>query len=135
MHAPLPADLRDFFDRYRNAFQALDGAAVAALYAVPSAIAQDGALTVWTGREAIAANMAALCALYRERGWRSASYEVAQWWPQGDAYAVADLRWCIAWQGDAPPWIFHTTYNLVRGEAGWRVLLCTAYDEPARFRG
>lgn len=134
MTAPLPAALRDFFDRYRAAFDRLDGAAVAALYALPSAIAQDGRLTLWTERDAVEANMTALCALYRERGWRGARYEVAQWLPQGDAYAVADLRWHIDWAGDTPPWTFHTTYNLVRGDAGWRVLLCTAYDEPARFR-
>jgi hypothetical protein len=32
----MPLEIRQFFERYRDAFNALDGEAVATLYAVPS---------------------------------------------------------------------------------------------------
>ena len=39
---PMPDEIRAFFDRYREAFDRLDGEAVAHLYAVPIGIASDG---------------------------------------------------------------------------------------------
>lgn len=130
----MPDDLRAFFARYRDAFDRLDGAAVAQLYALPSAIAQAGMTTFWTERAPIVENMVALCALYRERGYAGARYEAGPFIAQGDRYAVADIGWTIAWQGDDAPWHFRTTYNLVRTDDGWRVLLCTAYTEDALHR-
>ncbi|SMC20887.1 hypothetical protein SAMN02745857_01068 [Andreprevotia lacus DSM 23236] len=125
----MPADLADFVARYCAAFNALDGAAIAALYAVPSAIAHGSSYTHWTDAAAITANMAALCTLYRDGGYVAASYTVAHWWPQGPDHAVLDVAWHITREGDLPPWQFHTGYNLLRGEHGWLVRLCTAYEE------
>ncbi len=41
----LPTELRQFFKRYSEAFNALDANAVAQFYAEPSAIAQGGKVT------------------------------------------------------------------------------------------
>ena len=121
-------------ERYREAFNALDGEAVASLYAVPSGIAQDGRYTHWSEPEPIVSNMVALCTIYRERGFEAAEFEVGTFLPQGENYAIADLRWEIKWSTGAEPWRFQTTYNLVRTEQGWRVLLCTAYSEASLHR-
>ena len=126
---PLPADIQAFFDRYRAAFNALDGEAVARLYAVPSGIASDTGYQHWPAYEPIRDNMVALCQLYRDNGYTEAHYQVASFLPQGEQYALADLRWSIERNADQPPWVFNTTYNLVRTADGWRVLLCTAYSE------
>ena len=48
---------------------------------------------------------------------------------QGSDFAVADVEWTIERQRNLEPWRFRTTYNLRRTEGGWRVLLCTAYEE------
>jgi hypothetical protein len=130
--AQLPADIRAFLDALRDAFNALDGAAVADLYAVPSAIAQGGVFTHWATREPIVQNMVALCALYASKGYVRAHFEPAQFLAQGADYAVADLLWRIDW-AEGAPWLFNTTYNLVRTASGWRVLLCTAYTEDKLF--
>ena len=74
-------------------------------------------------------NMVALCTMYRERGYSAAEFESGAYLPQGENYAIADLRWKINWSAGGEPWAFNTTYNLVRTEEGWRVLLCTAYSE------
>ncbi len=130
----MPTEIRQFLERYRDAFNSLDGEAVAKLYAVPSGITQDTNYTHWPEFEPIASNMVALCNLYRERGYESAEFEVGTFLQQGENYAIADLRWNINWSTGAEPWQFNTTYNLVRTSQGWRVLLCTAYSETSLHR-
>ena len=130
----MPTEIRQLLERYRDAFNSLDGEAVANLYAVPSGITQDGNFTHWAEFEPIASNMVALCNLYRERGYESAEFEVGAFLQQGENYAIADLRWRINWSTGAEPWQFNTTYNLVLTSQGWRVLLCTAYSETSLHR-
>ncbi len=125
----MPTEIRKFFEHYREAFNSLDGQAVAELYAVPSGIAQDRKYTHWPAFEPIRDNMVALCSLYRERGYVAAAFEPTAFLQQGKDYAIADLSWKIEWSNGAEPWQFSTTYNLVRTAEGWRVLLCTAYSE------
>jgi len=125
----MPNEIRAFFETYRDAFNALDGSAVAELYAEPSGIAQDSAYTHWPSRRPIAENMTALCKLYEDKGFVRADFEAGQFIDQGPNHAVADLLWRIDWHGGQEPWRFKTTYNLVRTAQGWQVLLCTAYAE------
>ena len=129
----MPHEIRAFFESYRDAFNALDGKAVADLYAEPSGIAQDGIYTHWHERGTVAENMTALCSLYKDKGFLHADFEAGQFIDQGDAHAVADVLWRIDWAGGQDPWRFKTTYNLVRVSGIWQVLLCTAYSEPALF--
>lgn len=130
----MPTEIRQFFECYRDAFNSLDGEAVARLYSVPSGIAQDNQYTHWPEFEPIRDNMVALCTLYRERGYAAAEFEPGAFLQQGENYAIADLSWKINWSSGAAPWQFNTTYNLVRTEKGWRVLLCTAYSEAQLHR-
>ena len=129
----MPREIREFFETYREAFNALDGSAVANLYAEPSGIAQDGVYTHWPTRQSVEENMTALCALYRDKGFIRADFEPKQFIDQGENYSVADVQWRIDWNSGQEPWSFNTTYNLVRAEHGWKVMLCTAYSEAALF--
>jgi hypothetical protein len=125
----MPAEIRAFFEQYRRAFDCLDGDAVARLFAVPSGIASDSGYTHWPAFEPIRENMVALCTLYRENGFVSATFEPVTFISQGEDFAVADISWNIERSGRQEPWRFNTTYNLMRTSEGWRVLLCTAYSE------
>jgi SnoaL-like domain len=125
----MPTEIRAFFERYRVAFNALDGEAIAHLYAVPSGIASDTGYEHWATFEQVRENMVALCQQYRENGYVAASFESASCLEQGEYFAVADLRWNIERSNGLEPWQFNTTYNLMRTGEGWRVLLCTAYSE------
>jgi ketosteroid isomerase-like protein len=127
----MPRDIREFFQCYQEAFNALDGHAVAELYAEPSGIAQDAVYTHWNTRESVARNMIALCKLYHDKGFVRAQFEPGQFIEQGTHHAVADIQWCIDWSQGQEPWRFKTTYNLQRTVQGWKVLLCTAYSESA----
>ncbi|MCZ8032709.1 MAG: hypothetical protein O9339_18485 [Rubrivivax sp.] len=127
----MPREIRAFFEWYRDAFNDLDGRAVAELYAEPSGIAQDAVYTHWASKAPVVENMVTLCQLYREKGFVRADFEPGQYIEQGSHHAVADVQWRINWSEGQEPWLFQTTYNLQRTEQGWRVLLCTAYSEPA----
>jgi ketosteroid isomerase-like protein len=130
----MPREIIAFFESYRDAFNALDGTAVACLYAEPSGIAQDGVYTHWPDTRQVSANMVALCELYRQRGFVRAEFEARQYIDQGEHFAVADLHWHLDWDQGQEPWNFSTTYNFVRTDQGWRVLLCTAYSEARLFK-
>lgn len=125
----MTADIREFFERYRAAFNRLDGEAVARLYAVPSGIASDKGYTHWPSFEPVRDNMVALCELYRANGFSAATFETASFLAQGENNAIADLSWRVDRVNGEAPWQFNTTYNLIRTAEGWRVLLCTAYQE------
>jgi hypothetical protein len=87
----MPSEIRAFFENYQDAFNALEGRAVADLYAEPSGIAQGGAYTHWPTRQQVAENMEALCELYEGKGFVRADFEPAQFIDQGAQYAVADV--------------------------------------------
>ena len=125
----MPKEIRAFFEQYAEAFNALDGDAVASFFACPSGIVDDSSFEYWATAESVRRNMAALCTLYRDSGYVSASFEPAAFIAQGERFAVADVAWHIHWR-EREPSSFNTTYNLVRKPEGWRVLLCTAYSEP-----
>jgi hypothetical protein len=125
----LPPEIRAFFETYREAFNRLDGKAVARLYAVPSGIAADSGYKHWSSLEPIIENMANLCRLYADNGFVSAVFEPVAFINQGHDFAVADLSWSIARTRGLEPLRFKTTYNLMRTADGWRVFLSTAYQE------
>jgi len=125
----MPSDILAFFERYRDAFNRLDGDAVAGLYAVPSGIASNTGYTHWPTFESIRENMVALCKSYRDHGYVGAQFGEGRFLPQGADFAIADLSWTIDRGEEHEPWRFNTTYNLMRTADGWRVLLCTAYSE------
>jgi ketosteroid isomerase-like protein len=129
------ADLLAFFESYRAAFDALDGDAVARLYAVPAGIASERGYEHWSSFAPIRENMTALCALYRANGYVAARFEQRGVIEQGERFAVADIRWTIERTEGQAPWRFDTTYNLMRTSDGWRVLLCTAYSEQRLVAG
>src|SRR4029450_11496427 len=115
----MPRDVTDFFEQYCDAFNRLDGGAIADLFCVPSGIVSDGGLTTRQSRERIAENMVALCALYRANGYKRAHFQPSRFIPQGAAFAIADVAWTIEREAGAEPWHFHTTYNLRRTNEDW----------------
>lgn len=123
---------RVFFTRYRDAFNAGDGDAVAALWHTPSTLAdtRDGVarVTCWVDEAAMRANMVALCAVYRGVGEHAWAFELIDPVPLGANHAFANVRWTMTRCGEMVQ-CFATAYQLGRFDNGWRVLFCTAYQE------
>jgi len=66
--ACLEREIAAFLELYRQAFDMLDADAIADLYAVPSGIVSGSVHVHWPTRDAIVANMRALCTIYRDTG-------------------------------------------------------------------
>ena len=128
-----PADVTAFFERYRDAFDRLDGDAVADLWHVPSGIAdaKDGAgrLTWWADEAPMRHNHRALCEVYRRAGYHRAGFEIEACWPLGPSHAAARVGWTLTRADGSVLQRFRTAYQLIDTANGPKVLLCTAYEE------
>ncbi len=122
-----------FFGAYREAFNRLDGDAVADLWHAASGIAdsRDGAgrLTWWPEDAPMRANHRALCEAYRQAGYGRADFEIEGHEPMGPDHAFARLRWTLRRTDGSLLQRFCSGYQLIRSPAGPRVLLATAYQE------
>jgi len=126
------ADVQAYFSAYRDAFNHLDGDAVADLWHVPSGIAQGDGVTWWGEDAPMRANHRALCARYRSAGYGRADFEIVHHEPLGAGHAFVRVQWTL-WRRDGTPLQgFGTGYQLVRTAQGPRVLLCTAFEEDLR---
>ena len=96
-------EVRAFFDAYQDAFNALDGDAVAELWHVPSGIT-DSRTTIWWPDDApMRANHRALCDIYRGLNYGQADHQITAFHPLGADHAFADVRWTLRRQ-DGSEW-------------------------------
>lgn len=124
----MPAEIREFFDSYREAFNRLDGRAVSALYDLPAMIVHAGGNGVFMDAAALEANNVALCDQYSQSGFVRADYIAGAFLSQGDDFCVADLAWTIT-RRDRVPQEFNTAYTLARRGSQWKVAAVIAYQE------
>lgn len=129
----MPAEIRRFFDSYRDAFNRLDGRAVSAHYDLPAMIVHAGGNGVFMDAEALEANNVALCDQYLQSGFVRADYTAGAFLPQGDDFCVVDLGWTIT-RRDLMPQQFNTSYTLARRGNQWKVAAVTAYQERRVWR-
>lgn len=123
-----------FFEGYRDAFNRLDGDAVADLWHEQSGItdSKDGdtaRLTWWPNDAPMRANHRALCDLYCKAGYGSAGFVIEQHVPLGPQQAFAHVRWTIRDKSGKVMQRFHTGYQLMRTPGGPKVLLAVAHEE------
>jgi ketosteroid isomerase-like protein len=124
----MPADVRAFFDAYRDAFNRLDGRAVSAHYDRPALIVDAAGNSVFADGAALDANNVALCEQYAKSGFLRAGFETRAFLAQGDNFCVANLAWTIERHHQAPQ-RFNTSYALAKRNGTWKVATVTAYEE------
>lgn len=123
-----------FFETYRDAFNALDGDAVADLWHARSAISSSAAdglarLTWWSDDAPMRANHRALCDVYRAADYGRADFTIEQHVPMGADHAFAHLHWTLTRADGSLLQHFHTGYQLLRTAQGPKVLLAVAHEE------
>jgi hypothetical protein len=123
--------LHAFFDSYREAFERLDADAIAQHYHVPSMLIDGDACLIWTTGDQVLAKMRALTEHYRADGFERANFEPRNVIRPHRDSAIVDLAWVIDRAGHLAKRQFGTAYNLKRNEHGWRITVCTAYQERA----
>ncbi len=126
----MPAEIRQFFDAYRDAFNRLDGRAISAFYQVPSMISSTSGPGLFADADALIANNEKLCELYRNAGFIKTEYRECASIPQSDSFVVVDLEWSIH-RTEKSPQVFNTTYQLVRRDdkSPWKIEHVAAYSE------
>jgi hypothetical protein len=130
-------EVQGFFDTYRDAFNRLDGDAVADLWHRSSGIADNhgeggsAQLTWWPDDAPMRANHHTLCEIYRHNGYARADFEIEQHQPLGLNHAFAHLHWTLTRADGSLLQQFHTGYQRMRTASGPRVLLAVAHQENA----
>ena len=127
-------EIERFFGAYRDAFERADPVAIAGHVAAP-AMLLGAETTLWVTDADVLAAMERLVAFYRAGGFASARFAVDRVLEQGGDHAVVDVIWTIDRTQGRLPWRFRTGYNLRRRDGAWRIVACTAYEEPASRRG
>ncbi len=129
-------EVTGFFETYRDAFNRLDGDAVADLWHGASGIADSrdgvGRLTWWPDDAPMRANHRALCEVYRGADYGRADFEIVHHEPMGANHAFVHLQWTLQRRDGSPLQTFGTGYQLMRTGAGVRVLLAVAHQEDLR---
>jgi hypothetical protein len=126
-----------FFEAYRDAFNRLDGDAVADLWHGRSAISSTGRagagsaaeLTWWSEDAPMRHNHRALCEVYRGADYGRADFVIEAHVPMGADHAFAHLHWTLQRRDGSALQQFHTGYQLLRTAHGPRVLLAVAHEE------
>ena len=126
-------EVQQFFERYRDAFNRLDGNAVADLWHNASGITDSrenlARITWWPDDASMRSNQLALCAAYRDNGYGRADFQLIDCLELGVHHAFANLQWLL-WRADGRLLqAFRTGYQLMRTADGPRVVLATAYEE------
>lgn len=124
----MPAEIHQFLESYRDAFNRLDGPAVSAHYDLPAMIVHAGGNGVFIDAAALDANNRALCDQYAGDGFVRADFEPRSFVAQSGDFCVADVAWTITRAGK-PPQQFNTSYALARRAGAWKVACVTAYEE------
>ena len=130
-----------FFESYRDAFNRLDGNAVADLWHRSSGITDtdtdtdcDSAgatarLSWWPDDAPMRANHIALCGVYRSQDYGRADFHLDHHVQMGPNHAFAHLHWTLKRGDGSLLQQFHTGYQLMRTAQGPRVLLAVAHQE------
>ena len=131
-------ETQQFLETYRDAFNRLDGHAVADLWHVCSGITDSGAgggetssarLTWWPDDAPMRANHVALCEVYRQADYGRADFVIEAQVPLGKAHAFAHVHWTLQRRDGSLLQHFHTGYQLMCTAQGPRVLLAVAHQE------
>jgi len=125
-NSEVASDVRAFFDDYNQAFAAIDGRRIAALYHLPTVTVRgDGSIHCLQSREELASFFQGVADAYQKDGYAGGRFDDLQVSPIGGRSALATLNWRMA-RGDGSlirEW--RQSYNLVRVVSGWRILVST----------
>lgn len=122
-------ELEAFFAAYADAFNDLNGDAVAAHWATPCGISQGDSVTWWTDRQPMRDNHRQLCDVYRQAGFAGCAPELLDVQLLGGFDAFARVRWTLSKEDGSLLQRFDTGYHLKRVGGLLKILLCTAFDE------
>jgi hypothetical protein len=120
-------DVKRFIEGYRDSFSR-GPHAIAEFYSEPCLTARMGVVRINATRKETELLFADVDAKYRAKGFTHGAILALDIEPLGSNSVLATVRW--AYKGVLEQTLWETTfsYNLYRGEDGWKILLQTMHD-------
>lgn len=113
----MDSEIRQFFDRFVQAFPSFDGEAIAARYVAPyMALRSDGSARVLATQADIAAYFQGVLDDYRKLGCAGCRYEALQARTLGANAALATVTWILEKAGGEVISSWRESYTLVRAD-------------------
>ncbi|WP_218511681.1 DUF4440 domain-containing protein [Variovorax sp. dw_308] len=122
----LMSDVRAFLVRYQDAFDAIDGQRIAALFHIPAVTMRgDGSIHALQSRQELASFFQGVADNYQKDGYAGGRFEELQVSPIGGRCALATLDWVMLRHDGSFIRKWRQSYNLVRVDSGWQILVST----------
>jgi ketosteroid isomerase-like protein len=122
----LENSVREFFDAYLVAFDAIDGARIAQLYHAPTVTMRaDESVHCLQSRDELRQFFQRVADTYYAEGYRSGRYRVVQTIPIGGRSALVTLDWELLRADHSVIRAWRQSYNLIRHDGGWQIVVST----------
>ena len=122
----LMSDVRAFLDKYLDAFDSIDGQRIAALFHIPAVTMRgDGSIHSLQSRQELASFFQGVADNYQKDGYAGGRFEELQVSPIGGRCALATLDWVMLRHDGSFIRKWRQSYNLVRVDSGWQILVST----------
>jgi len=127
MSQALNEEVRSFLAGYMREFSSMSGARIAALYHVPCVTVRgDGTVHGLQTRQDVERFFEGVAAVYaREGAHGEGRYKNLEVHPIGGRSVLVTLDWELQREDGSVIREWGQSYNLVRGETGWQILLST----------
>jgi ketosteroid isomerase-like protein len=124
--ASIADEARAFVENYARTFDSCDGDRIAALYHAPCVTMRgDGSIHCLQSREALASFFQGVADTYRRDGYRASRFSNLQVTPIGGRSALVTVDWELLRADGSMIRQWRQSYNLVRVDGGWQILVST----------
>jgi hypothetical protein len=122
----LTEDVTAFFDEYTQAFDSIDGARIARLYYAPCVTMRgDGSIHCLQSQDELRGFFQGVADTYYKDGYRSARFSDLGVVPIGGRSVLVTVDWELLREDKSPLRQWRQSYNLVRADGSWRILVST----------
>lgn len=121
-------DFDDWFARYAAAFDAFDPDAIASFYRVPCLMVRSGGVYPCEDHERLLAMLRTRIASHQAQGCERTTADAVSATVLGNGLALVTVTWTIRFR-DAPPMTFRNTYEVIRLDGRWSIIVSTTHDD------
>jgi hypothetical protein len=120
------AEIKSFFDEYINAFDIVDGAAIAKCYNAPSITMRgDASVHVFQNSQELEAFFHSLAQKYYDDGAKTSRYSDLTLQPIGSKSVLATMDWRQLRSDESVVRSWRQSYNLICPNGRWQILVST----------
>jgi hypothetical protein len=120
------SEARAFLEEYMRAFDSMNGGGIAALYHAPCVTMRgDGSIHCLQSREELTRFFQGVADTYHRDGYRSSRFSNLGVTPIGGRSALATVDWELLREDGSVLRQWRQSYNLVRVDGAWQILVST----------